>query len=308
MNVEQLLTQLRTNRDLIQRNNQHANEHLQMLKKDYSHLENEEVALSMALNSSLSELHFNSNYAQSSTISLAVLEKFSNSQHYGLVALHLKIIGNCYTNTGEFALAEKYLLQALEKCEAQSANCTQLRTDILHALAMNQEMIEEGSSKSIAWLTEAIELLDKPEMDAKKANCLMGMGNVYNNAGQVNEALRYYRLAADTFEKHYYLANMAAAYSNIGNCYIKLGDINEAERFLQKSLELRIKFASPDDLSISYYNLAVVHKERKHFDKAEECLLKSKEILERVGNKPYIAEVNDRLLELEQMRKSQATS
>lgn len=302
MNAAQLLQQIRTNRDLIARNNSHAFEHLQMLKSDYVHLVNEEITISLELNNSLAELYFNSNYEVALNNSLAILKRFSDSKYQTLLTAHMKIAGRCYSSLGEFELAEKYLLSALNGDDLKNIDYAINRADTLHVLAMNHEMIEEGSEKSIAYLNEAINLLTGKNQEVKRANCLMGLGNVYNNAEKVSEALKYYQLAADTYEEHYVLANMASAYSNIGNCYIKLADYDKAETFLQKSLELRIKFASPDDISISYYNLAIVFKERKDFSKAESHLLKSKEILERIGNKPYIAEVNDRLAELEQLR------
>ena len=306
MNAAQLLQQIKTNRDLILNNNMHAYEHLQMLKNDYKHLIDEQVSISLELNQSLADLYFYSNYEAAIKNSLAVLNKYPNSVHRSLINGHLKVVGRCYTGMGEFKLAEKSLLEALSFTTDLTIEHTTNRADTLHALAMNQEMIEEGSAKSIAYLSEAIELLSNKEYAVRQANCKMGLGNVYNNAEKVEEALKYYTAAADTFEAHYVLSNMASAYSNIGNCHIKLHDLDKAEKFHQKAFELRLKFASPDDLSISYYNLAVVSKEKGDFDKAESFLIKSREILERIGNKPYLAEVNDRIAELKELRRNSA--
>lgn len=302
MNAAQLLQQIRTNRELILNNNMHAYEHLQMLKNDYKHLADEQVNISLELNKSLAELCFYSNYEAAINNSLAVINKYPNSEYRSLLNGHLKVVGKCYTAMGDFIQAERSLLQALEFSNELSIEQTVNRADTLHALAMNQEMIEEGSAKSIAYLSEAIELLSNKEHAVKQANCKMGLGNVYNNAERVSEALKYYLAAAETFEAHYVLSNMASAYSNIGNCHIKLRDLEMAEKYHQKAYELRLKFSSPDDLSISYYNLAVVNKERGDFDKAEAFLIKSREILERIGNKPYLAEVNDRIAELQSLR------
>ncbi|HLP53125.1 MAG TPA: tetratricopeptide repeat protein [Chitinophagales bacterium] len=302
MNAQQLLKQIRINRDLIISHNLHAYEHLQMLKGDYPHLANEEVTISIELNNTLAELHYHSNYAGALQNSLHVVSQYSDTIHKNLLVLHLKVIGHCYTNTGEFRLAEDFLLRALSNLEASHAEYVLAKADILQTLAMNHEMIEEGSPKSIDYLTEAIEGLDEETHAVKRANCLMGLGNVYNNMDNIPMALKYYTQAAQTFEGKFVLSNMASAYSNIGNCHIKLGDFKKAETYLQKSLELRLKFSSPDDLSISYYNLAIVYKETGDYIKAEDFLIKSKQILEQIGNKPYISEVNDRLQELEVLR------
>lgn len=299
MTTEQLLKQIKINRELIVSNNLHASEHLQMLKADYMHLANEEIVLSLELNNTLAEIHYHSNYSAALENSLRIVRQYPDTTYADLLSLHYKHIGFCYSNMGEFTAAEKSLLNALACTAPDNLGQLMIRSDIYHTLAMNHEMIEEGSPKSIEYLMSAMEGLDEVMHADKIANCKMGLGNVYNNMEKVELALGYYLQAVETFEHSFKLANMASAYSNIGNCYIKLGDLDKAELYLQKSLELRLKFASPDDLSISYYNMAIVYKERKQYGLAKEYLMKAHAILEQAGAKPYIAEVNDRLAELE---------
>lgn len=301
MTPEQLLKQIRINRELIISNNLHALEHLQMLKADYMHLANEEIMLSLELNNTLAEIYYHSNYSAALENSLRVVSTYASTLYVDLLSLHYKHIGFCYSHMGEFAAAEKSLLSALACTVPDNPAQLMIRSDIYHTLAMNHEMIEEGSPKSIEYLQYAMEGLDEVVHADKIANCQMGMGNVYNNMEKVERALEYYLQAVVTFEHSFKLSNMASAYSNIGNCYMKLGELDKAEMYLEKSLELRAKFASPDDLSISYYNLAIVYKERKQYERAKEYLLKARTILEQAGAKPYIAEVNDRLAELEML-------
>lgn len=308
MNAAQLLRQIATNRELITRNNLHAYEDLLMLKNDYAHLANEEVSLNLELNTSLAELHFKSNYAGAISNSRAALDKYKDSVYKNITALHLKLTGHCYAHTGEFDLAERYLLEALDMLGPVNEQNLTYRADTLHSLAMNQELKEEGSPKSIQYLTEAIELLNGEKNAVRRANSLMGLGNVYNNIENVEQALKNYQAAAETFDRQYFLPNLASAYCNIANCYIKLKDLELAESYHEKSLALRLKFGTPDDISISYFNLAIVHKERRDFDLAEDCLLKCKKILEEVGNKPYLNYVNEMLGELPQLRKAEERS
>lgn len=301
MTPEQLLKQIKINRDLIISHNQHAYEHLQMLKGDYPHLASEEITLSIELNNTLAEIHYHSNYKAAIQNSHKVVTRYADTRHSSLIALHYRTLGFCYSNTGEFELAERNLLKALDCLDASLPEYVINRSDILHTLAMNHEMMEEGSQRSIDYLLNAMEGLDGEAHAIKRANCLMGIGNVYNNMNNVAKALGYYLQAAETFEQKFVLANMASAYSNIGNCYIKMNEPDKAERYLEKSLELRLKFASPDDISISYYNLAIVYKVRNQLDKSREYLLKARQILEQIGNKPYITEVNERLAELDRL-------
>lgn len=301
MTPEQLLKQIKINRELIISHNHHAYEHLQMLKGDYPHLANEEITLSLELNNTLAEVHYHSNYKAAIQNSEKVVTRYADTRYHSLLALHYRTLGFCYSNTGEFAQAERSLLKALDCLDATLPEYAINRSDILHTLAMNHEMIEEGSQRSIDYLRDAMEGLDEDLHAVKRANCLMGIGNVYNNMNNVAEALGYYLQAAEAFEQKFVLANMAAAYSNIGNCYIKMAQLDKAEMYLEKSLELRLKFASPDDVSISYYNLAIVYKERRQLDKARDYLLRARQILEQIGNKPYIEEADERLAELDKL-------
>jgi tetratricopeptide (TPR) repeat protein len=303
MNAQQLLKQLRTNRDLLTRNNEQAYEDFQMLKKEYAHVVNDEVTLSFELNHSMAEVHFKSNYSGAIENSLAVVDKFNNSEHKELLALHLKTIGYCFAYLGEFNLAENNLLEALAIVTPSDPDYASIRSEVLHTLAMNEDIREEGNGKAIQYLTEAIDLLVEKKHAAMRANCMMGLGNLYNNVENLEEALKNYRAAADTFEQQYMLRNMAAAYSNIGNCHIKLKDFDIAEEYQLRSLELRMKSGSPDDISNSYFNLACVYRGKNDLYKTEEYLEKSKVILEQIGNVPFLKLVNEMMDDLERTKK-----
>lgn len=302
MNATQLLQQIKTNRALIARNNKHAYEHLQMLKNDYAHIANHEVLLSLALSDSLAELHFNSNYSAAIENSVAAVDKFKDCGYDDLVALHLKTIGHCFVHLGEFDLAEQNLFEAMRVVTPANEDYLPIKADILHTLAMNEDVKDEGYEKGIQYLTEAIGLLKGTEHELMLANCQMGLGNMHNSAQNAEEALINYLVAAETFEHHYALRSMASVYSNIGNCYTVLKDFDLAEKYLEKSLDLRMQFGSPDDISISYFNLAIVYKDKNLLDKSSEFLNKSKVILEQIGNKPFIKMVNDMLDDLDRMK------
>jgi tetratricopeptide (TPR) repeat protein len=302
MNASQLLQQIKTNRGLIARNNKHAYEHLQMLINDYAHIANDEVRLSLALSSSLAELHFNSNYSAAIENSLAAVDKFKDSGFSDLLALHLKTIGYSFAHLGEFDLAEQNLLEALRVITPEAEDFFSIKADILHTLAMNEDIKDEGAEKGIQYLTEAIELLKGTNHELMLANCQMGLGNMYNSARNPEEALKNYLIAAEAFEHNYALRSMASVYSNIGNCYTVLKDLDLAEKYLEKSLDLRMQFGSPDDISISYFNLAIVYKDKNLLDKSTEFLNKSKVILEQIGNKPFIKMVNQMLDDLDLMK------
>lgn len=303
MNAKQLLKQIETNRGLITTNSEHAYEHLQLLKNNYAHLINEEIELNIELSNSLVELHFNSNYQAAIDNSMAALERFKNSIFNKVVSIHLKTIGFCYAHTGEFDLAERYLLEAMSALSANDADYISDKGHILFLLAMNLEFKEGSEDQALNYLIEAIELMDDKEYALKRANCLMGMGNIYNNKNDIPEALRCYRQAAEVFEDGYSLANMASVYSNIGNCYIKIQEFEQAEQYHLKSLDLRLKFSSPAEICISYFNLGVFYKAVNNFAKSDDYLHRAQKISEELGTKPFNNQINEELDDLARKRK-----
>lgn len=298
MTNSQFLKLLATNRELIQRNNAHAIEHLQMLKNDYGHLTDPEVVLNIELNNSLLEIHFHSNHEAAVNNSLQAIEKYKDCEFKNLLARHYWLAGQSFTNQSQYKKGKEYLLLGLNIL-VPGADYVPIKTDILIGLAMNEEFANRGAGTAIRYLEEAMPLLEHEDYAIRRASCLMGMGNVSINAGNVQQALNHYHAAAEIYERFFDLANMAGAYSNLGTCYITLKDYAKAEKFLQRSLELRTKFGSPDHIAISYYNLAMVYNSTGRPQLALEVLDKSKELIERSGNLHYMdgyQEMRDEIL------------
>ncbi|HRG87695.1 MAG TPA: tetratricopeptide repeat protein [Chitinophagales bacterium] len=302
MNAEQLLKQVMINRGLIVRKSEDAHEHLQTLEQEYAHLINEEIALAIALNHSLVHLTFKGSYKGAIDNSLTVLDKYLNTTHKNALSFHLKMVGVCYAHLGDFDLSERYLLNAIDTVDEDANPCKVTKSDIFHSLAMAQDFKDPYSIKIPHYLNLAVELLGENTEDDRMANCIMGLGNYYNNIDRVDEALVQFKKAAAVFEKNYRLNNMAGCYSNMGSCYLKLKNIPEAESYLEKALELRLKSGSPNDLAISYFNMGVLCFEKANYVQAEEYLNKVLLITERTGNKPFTARVNDKLDELARVK------
>jgi len=298
MKNDQLLKLLITNRELIQRNNAHAEEHLQMLKKDYSGLDNEEIILNLELNNSLAEYHFHSHFPKAIENSLRVVEKYKDSQHKNIIARHYLLIGLCYAHIGDYENAKKFLRITLMTLTPNQPEFITTKTDTLVALAMNEEIAEKDHQKAIEYLEEALNMLQGKGSEIRKAACLMGLGNVYINTQNIERALEHYFAAADIYEQFFDLANMASAYSNVGTCYIETNSYEKAEQYLQKSLELRLKLGSPEQVSISYHNLALIYKHTDRLELAYDYLLKSRDILLQTGNKPSLMDTEELLKEV----------
>lgn len=301
MKPDQLLQLIFTNRDLIQQNNAHAEEHLHMLNKDYS-MANEEVIIHLELNNSLAELHFYSRYKKAIENSLQVVLKYKDSACRNVVAQHYCLIGKCYATIGKYMEAQKYLLLALLNLDSELYHYALVKSEVLLALAINEETAGSNHQKAIEYLEEAVELLRDTDYDNRKAICQMGLGNVYINKGDAELALQYYLGATEIFEQSFDLPNMASAYCNIATCYMTQKIFPKAEQYLKQSIDLRTKFGTPEELCISYFNMASMLNESGRLDEALEYLLRSKEILVSTGNSFHLAETEEMLQEVTQKK------
>ncbi|HLP53123.1 MAG TPA: tetratricopeptide repeat protein [Chitinophagales bacterium] len=306
MDARQLVKQIRDNRELLVRNNQLAFEHFQMLKQNYVHLINEEVALNFALSEALYAQQARSDYRQAIDISLAALDKYKTSVFKNLVAMHMRNIGHSYAHLGEFALAEMYLVEALDNLDESEPNYKSNKALILNNLAMTCEFKAAGHEKAIDYLNQAIELLAGDNDRVKRANCLMGLGNIYNTMNNLPEALDKYRQAAGVLEGNYSLADMASAYNNMGNCYLKMQELELAESYHQKAFDLRMKLGTPYPIGVSYFNLGMVHKTRGRLEQAGEYLNRACKMIEELGDKPFLAQINKELDSLEALKRNTA--
>lgn len=293
MNTTQLLKLLETNRELIMRNNAHAVEHYQMLKTDFGHIKDEEVVLAMDLSASLAEKHIHSNHAHAIEISLKAISNYNGPQTNFLLTRHFWLVGHSYVMQSQHDKAEYYLLKSLNT----DAEHVIAKSDGLIALAMNEEIRtgEHGSPKAAEYINQALEILKGEEFEVRRASCLIGLGNIFINAGNLEDSLVNYMAAAEIYEKHFDLANMAAAYCNIGTNYYQRKEYDKAERYIGKSLDLRLKGGTPDDLSISYYNLAILYKDTGRLKEAYNLLLKTKDIEERTGNLNNLEKTEEQL-------------
>jgi tetratricopeptide (TPR) repeat protein len=294
MNAEQLLKQVWINRDLVLRQNENAPEHLEMLERDYAYAINAEVSIVLEMNKALIEVYFNGNYAKAMDISLAAIDKFGKYPYRNALAFHMKMVANSHMHLGQYDLAKRYLLEAIDTL-SPNEDYVANKADMLYALAQNEESINPKSPQMAGYLQEALSLLEDVTDSTRKANCLMGLGNYFINVENPQEALRYFHEAVLTFEKKYLLHHMSNTYSNMGTCYLDLKDFERAEEYMQKALDLRLKTSSPDSLAISYGNFGVLYLRKGEYDKAEEFLNRSQKIAEEIGFKQLIDRNNDRL-------------
>lgn len=276
------------NREHLRLNSRMALDTLSSLHKDFSELKDEACIISLALNDSIAYMIFDADYDKAISNSRSVLERFPHSRHSYLISYHLSIIGRCLALSGKHEQAKEALLQSLEISEhaLKPTNETiSLSADILHDLAMSNDMAGGNSKKTILYLGRALTILSGSDMEIRKGVCLMGLGNVKYSEGKKRAALRYYLKAAKIFEDQQIHNNLAAAYSNMGLSYAALGQMESAEKYHHQALMVRLRIGNNDDIANSYFNLSQFHDLSKDTDKTYSSLLECRNYAAKSANR-----------------------
>jgi tetratricopeptide (TPR) repeat protein len=297
-----LLEILAVNRDELMQSSNSALKILAIIHKSYPEIWDEECILSISLNDSIVRMLFHADYAKAISISQGVLDRFPDSKFPYFVSRHLAVIGRCLTlSGGKYAEAENSLLKALDMSSSDLTDDTESKrvsAEILHDLAMNTMMSGGDDVQAIKYLEQALVMLQNTNFEARKAVCLMGLGNIMYSRDDVHEALDYYLKAEFIFDELSNFSNWASVDSNIGLCHMQLNNLQLAEKYLNRSLNLRRKIGNSDEIAISCFNLSLLYERKGNIEKAILHLLACRSNASRSVNKKMYNDAVARLDDL----------
>jgi tetratricopeptide (TPR) repeat protein len=266
-----LLEIIEINREALMLSSNSALHLLHLIHKNYDNIADEECVMSLSLNDSIAKMIFHADHAGAVANSREVLAAYPRSEYAYYTARHLALIGRCLTLSGQFAAGEEALHRAMTKIKPLkdgSREMIKINADILHDLAMNNDMSQGSPGTSMRYLEKAIDMLEDTDLVVRKGICLMGLGNINYGQGEVEPALEHYLRSSQIFEDEANLFNLANVSSNIGLCYTDLGKLEVAESHLIRSLHLRKNLGNPDQIAISYHNLSRLYDNMGDIEKA----------------------------------------
>lgn len=283
-----LLEIIEINREALMLSSNSAMDLLRLIHKNYDGIADEECIISLSLNDSIAKMVYYADYAGATANSRATLAAYPRSSQIYYTTRHLALIGRCLTLSGQFAAGEEALHRALTKAKPilnTSREMTKVHVDILHDLAMNNDMSQGVPETSMRYLEKALTLLEKTDLAIRKGICLMGLGNVSYGNKDIESALAYYLVAANIFEEEANMSNLANASSNIGLCYTDLGKLKVAESHLIRSLNLRKSMGNPEQIANSHHNLSRVYASMGDIKNALICMIACRDLSRNSLNK-----------------------
>lgn len=189
-------------------------------------------------------------------------------------------------------LDELFATKQTEEVEPFLLNCIRqaiIQDDLSATLTYLNEII--GYYRSISYHQEAITMSKQAlklissmnlEDTISHATTLINVATAYKFAGKLEEALAYYKQAADIFslfteENHHY--QISSLYNNMSGVYEALNDYPEAINALHQALEhLNYVDGTIVQQAIAYSNLALLYHQSHQQETAYEFVMKANEI------------------------------
>lgn len=146
---------------------------------------------------------------------------------------------------------------------------------------------------AVEHLTEAIRashgLGTAPEASLAAAQSRLIMGSISLRTSDLDQALRFYLEAAETFERSGSIEGMAKAYSGLSLTYGSKGDWVKAQGFIDKTFSLPGFFGDLYGIAAAYTDFGQLHQSKSNWQAAENCYTTAKNYFLQLGNQRGIA-------------------
>ncbi|MCB0402372.1 MAG: tetratricopeptide repeat protein [Flavobacteriales bacterium] len=144
---------------------------------------------------------------------------------------------------------------------------------------------------------DCISILAKEQLSEKEKNTLEfalantynNTGFIYNNQGDVANALKYFHLSLRLYEKLDQEKGIARASNNIGLIYHEQENLKKALQYYHKALKIREKIGDRKGIANSLNNLAFIYESQKNIPMALVYLNRSLKIYEELEDKRGVA-------------------
>jgi CHAT domain-containing protein/tetratricopeptide (TPR) repeat protein len=144
----------------------------------------------------------------------------------------------------------------------------------------------EYDSTLVYWL-KSLNILEKyhPKLKTDKALVLNGLGNLYSNMANYNEAEKcfFHSLNIVTLEND--IQAIAKNLNNLGNLYSTIGNYDSSLNYYKKSLSIneRNQYDFPEEYAKSLFNLGLLYSDLAEYKDAEENIKKAMDIFIKIS-------------------------
>ena len=199
----------------------------------------------------------------------------------------LEMIGMIYGKLNQAEKSREYFFKALEKYE---------ENDVLFGVAKCLNNIgvsysKTDSQKTLEYYKKALSIAKKQKWLSFATSCTNNIGGVYEDIGELDEALKYYKEALDNAEK-YNLKNKPYFLKFIGSIHLKKEEFELAIEFTERSLELFQKQNVQLEIQDNFKQLSNIYKKKKEYKKALDYHEKYSAVKEKFLNREIVEKIS----------------
>ncbi len=199
----------------------------------------------------------------------------------------LNALGSAYHRKQELSKALNNLNQSIEILEKKKLEVAQLAdayrlTGVVH-------WIKGAYEDSFSCYSKSAEVYRKVKDRKGEGMVLNNFGILYQNKGEPEKALEYFKQVYAIPEIHNDSALLSSLYTNLTVSYIELCEWEKAEKVGKENLSLREKLGSQEGIALALNNLGFIYSQKGLLDESSGYHQKAKGIFERLNQKLGIA-------------------
>ncbi|MFX0083768.1 MAG: tetratricopeptide repeat protein [Candidatus Hodarchaeota archaeon] len=192
---------------------------------------------------------------------LKCLELQDKYGHKGDAAYTLQVLGSIYIFKGDYDLALDYISRSLPLLEGIGDQAALATT---HNQIGALSFLKGDLNQAIEYCKKS--LSSKMISNRTKVENLRILGWIYDNRGEIDKALVYYKQGIALAEKENIYDLFVSFQSNIGGIYLQKGEYDLALEFLETSLSLAEEINDVMGIFLSINFLVTIYLDRDDYD------------------------------------------
>jgi signal transduction histidine kinase len=205
------------------------------------------------------------------------------------IASAKSVMAICFQNSGDYAKAINYDLEALEifrkLCPPDGG---QKAASILGNIGIIY-VDQANYPKAMEYYFQSLKLAEKTGNKPAEAGALSNIGVVYFSQKKYEQALDYFSRSLKKKEAAGNKAGTMTTLNNIGNVYTGQEQYAKALEFYSKSLQIARELKNEKMIAIDLINMGVVYKEMQEYNKALEFYNEANVLNKKLHNTRSVA-------------------
>lgn len=216
------------------------------------------------------------NYAQAIESIKSSLDFLNEFEYLELEAYSLYLLGNIYSDIGEYDGAVEHLLQAQSLNETLNNRKLQGQIEYTLGFVYYEQKNNQNAKETALLAVDQFQELGIKRWEAKTKNLL---GLIELAFGNYAESINYFNEGMKTYEELDDKKGIASILFNKSSIYLEQGDISRVIDIQLEALSLDQEAGNTRGVIVSYNELGLLLTEAKQYDKAEDYLIKAHDLL-----------------------------